>query len=213
MINGGIQGRQRFITLTKELFRKSIHLCSAVVPFFLSRFYYLTIAVLVFFLLFYTVSEFLRLKGINVPVVSAVTNAAARKRDENSFVKGPVTLCLGIILTAVVFREGESVGAACYAGIYALSFGDGLASLFGKFMGKMRIPFTQGKTAAGSLACFAAIYISCFFACRSFGTEGAFIALAAATVGMFIEVLPLKDFDNIFIPLVIGAVAAFYLHR
>ena len=213
MISGGIQGRQRFITLTKELFRKSIHLCSAAVPFFLYRFYFPTIAFLIFLLVFYSVSELLRMKGINVPVISSVTSAAARKRDENTFVKGPVTLCLGIILAAVFFREGDGVGAACYAGIYALSFGDGLASLAGKFMGKMRIPFTQGKTAAGSLACFAAIYVSCFLACRSFGTDGAFIALAAAGTGMFIEVLPLKDLDNIFIPLAIGAVAAFYLQR
>ncbi|MCM1320894.1 MAG: hypothetical protein NC041_01815 [Bacteroides sp.] len=145
-------------------------------------------------LVLYCISEVLRFSGKNIPLISAVTQAAARKRDENRFVLGPVTLVCGVILTAVVF---EPLPAA--VGIYALAFGDGLASLSGKLYGHIQIPFTKGKTVAGSLTCFAAIFISAFL---SVGSAGA--ALIIAFAGMCIELLPLKDFDNLFIPIVIA---------
>ncbi len=199
----GIESRQRFLILFKEFFRKTIHLCSAFVPVFLDNFYNLTLVLLISALFIYSVCEALRLNGINVPLVSAVTSAAARKRDENKFVKGPVTLCLGIIAAAVLFSP-----PARSAAIYALAFGDGLASLSGRIFGKIRIPLTQGKTAAGSLTCFAAIFISCFLTCLPYTQNAAFIALCTAGAGMFIEILPLKDFDNLLIPVILGSLVS-----
>ena len=90
---------------------------------------------------------------------------------------------------------------AARIGIYALSFGDGTASLVGKLIGRVTIPFSGGKTVAGSLACFVAVYISCFCVCRNV-LISFFVALSA----MIIEVLPLKDFDNVIIPFVVGGI-------
>ncbi len=194
----GIQSRQRFYILAKEFFRKSIHICSAFIPLLLHYAYPLTLSLLGTALVVYSICEILRVyKGISVPIISAVTAAAARKRDENRFVVGPVTLVLGIILSSLLFSEK----AACI-GIYALAFGDGLASLGGKLFGRVQIPFTEGKTVAGSLTCFLAIFISSFLVCHSAGT-----ALVLAASGMFIEVLPLRDADNILIPVAIGCIA------
>lgn len=207
----GIISRQKFISLLKEAFRKSIHLCSAFVPYFLFIAYKPVLAVLFAAAVLYSAAEILRLNGKEVFLVSAVTEAAARKRDENKFVLGPVTLVLGIIAASLLW---ESLPAAI--GIYALAFGDGLASLSGKLFGRIHIPFTEGKTVAGSLTCFAAIFISCFAAC-SFAQvsppshDTAFIALAAAVTGMVIEVLPLKDFDNLLIPVALGGLSQFLL--
>ena len=86
-------------------------------------------------------------------------------------------------------------------GIFALAFGDGLASLMGKLIGKITIPGAHGKTAAGSLTCFAAVFISTF--CCS---NNCFIALCVALFAMFIEILPLSDFDNLIIPPAIGMI-------
>lgn len=185
----------------KELFRKSIHLCAALVPTLLSIAYLPVIMLLVFAAFFYTVSELLRMKGINVPVVARVTEIAARERDQNKFVAGPVTLVLGI-LCATIFFEPESARI----GIYALSFGDGLASLAGKLFGHIHIPYTHGKTVVGSLACFTAVFLSSFAVCKNL--RSAFIL---ALVAMLIEVLPLADFDNLVIPISISAVAQFAL--
>ncbi|MBQ2080982.1 MAG: phosphatidate cytidylyltransferase, partial [Treponema sp.] len=107
---------------------------------------------------------------------------------------GPVTLVLGIILAALLWKE-----AAAAAGIFALAFGDGLASLSGKLLGQTKVPLTRGKTAAGSLTCFLAIFITSFLVSKNAG-----VALCLAGTGMFMELLPLKDFDNVIIPVAIG---------
>lgn len=186
--------------LLKELFRKSIHLCSALVPFLLDHFFVLTVCLLCCALVGYTISEILRLKGIEIPVVSTVTKIAARKRDEDRFVLGPVTLVIGILITAFCIQNPE----CRKIGIFALSFGDGLASLCGKFFGRIHISLTKGKTAAGSIACFTAVFISTF--CVS---GEAHISLIIAFAAMIIEILPLADMDNVLIPPAIGYLALY----
>lgn len=203
--------RKALNNIAKEVFRKSIHLCSALLPFMMTKARLQVIVFLVFILLFYCASEILRLSGRDVFIVSAITKTAARKRDENKFVLGPVTLVLGILTAIFLWNP---IPAAI--GIYALAFGDGLASLSGKLFGRVKIPFTDGKTAAGSLTCFAAIFISTFITLY-FSTEARYginitlFALEIASVGMLIEVLPLKDMDNIVIPIVLGGIAQLQL--
>lgn len=197
----GIVKRQYLNDIAKEIFRKSIHICSAFVPFFLHYLKWPVLFALAFVVCMYTIAELLRLKGMYIPVISAVTAVAARKRDENKFVLGPVTLACGILVCAILWQP-----LPASIGIYALAFGDGLASLSGKLIGKVQIPMTQGKTAAGSLTCFAAIFTSCFIACGDSS-----VALVVASIGMFIELMPLKDFDNIIIPIVLGGIAQFLL--
>lgn len=192
----GIVARQRAQNLLKELFRKTIHICSALVPLFLKFFYLPTIILLIAALILYSISELLRLKGHSVPLVSKITEIAARRRDENRFVLGPVTLVCGILLAAW-FLPLE----CAKVGIFALSFGDGLASLSGKLMGRVTIPGAHGKTVAGSLTCFLAVYISTFCC-----TQNCFLSLLIALAAMFIEMLPLSDLDNIIIPISIGGI-------
>ncbi len=192
----GIVKRQRLNAIFKELFRKSIHICSSLVPFFLALSYWPVIILLLLALIVYTVSEFLRSRNINLPIISKITEIAARKRDENRFVLGPVTLVCGILIAALLLPLD-----CARVGIFALSFGDGLASLMGKLFGKITIPGAHGKTAAGSLTCFAAVFVSTFCCCGN-----CFISLVIALCAMFIEILPLADFDNLIIPPVIGII-------
>lgn len=197
----GIVARQRLNALLKELFRKSIHICSSFVPLFLGIAYWPVIGLLVAAVILYTISEILRAKGINIPLISKVTEIAARKRDENRFVLGPVTLVCGILIAALLLPLD-----CARVGIFALAFGDGLASLIGKLVGKITIPGAHGKTAAGSLTCFFAVFISTFCCCQN-----CFVSLLIALCAMFIEVLPLSDFDNLIIPPVIGYIYYYFL--
>ena len=190
----GIIERQRLNAIIKELFRKSIHICSSFVPFFLALAYWPVIGLLVLAICVYTISEILRAKGIYLPLISKVTEIAARKRDENHFVLGPVTLSLGILCAALLLPLN-----CAKVGIFALAFGDGLASLVGKLIGKITIPGAHGKTAAGSLTCFFAVFVSTFCCCGN-----CLIALLVGVCAMVIEVLPLADFDNLIIPSAIG---------
>lgn len=197
--NTGILLRKYAIDLRKEIFRKSIHICTIFVPFALSKLYWPVIIGLSCVLFFYVIAEILRTKGIEVPVISEITAAAARKRDENRFVLGPVTLCLGVLLTALLFNP-----KAASIGIYALAAGDGLASLTGKMFGRLKIPFTGGKSVVGSLTCFFVIFLLSFVVCKN-----TFMALILGVAGMIAEMLPLKDFDNILIPVLLAAISQF----
>ena len=196
----GIEFKNQLTSLRKEFFRKTIHICTAFVPLLL----HFARAPAIFCLcaagIFYIIAESLRSNGHEIPLVSDITAAAARKRDENKFVLGPVTLVAGIIAAAVLWNE-----TAASVGIFALAFGDGLASLAGKTFGKIRVPYTHGKTVEGSLTCFAAIFSSTFFV-----TGNSELSLLVAIVGALIEVLPLKDFDNLIIPVFLGGIVTYF---
>ena len=200
-IQYGIYLRQKANSIAKEFFRKSIHICSSFVPLCLGFAYYPTLWLLVAALLGYTVCEFLRLKGISIPLVSKITEVAARKRDENRFVLGPVTLVIGIILAALILPPD-----CAKVGIFALAFGDGLASLSGKLIGRITIPGSHGKTVAGSLTCFIAVYIATFYC-----SQNCYASLLTGCAAMFLEMLPLSDFDNVLIPVTIGLFFGFVI--
>ena len=200
-VTNGILARERLNFIFKELFRKSIHICSSFVPLFLGLAYWLVIGLLIFAVTAYSVCEILRLKGYTIPLISKITEIAARKRDENRFVLGPVTLVLGILLAALALPLD-----CARIGIFALAFGDGLASLAGKLFGKVTIPGAGGKTVAGSLTCFLAVFVATFCCCQN-----CFVSLVVALCAMFIEVLPLADFDNLLIPICIGSIFKFLI--
>ncbi len=199
----GIEIKKHLLSLKKEVFRKTIHICTAFVPLFLHFYRTPVLVCLVLAGVFYSLFEILRLRGISVPVISSITVAAARARDNNKFVLGPVTLVCGVLLCAIFCREPFST-----VGIFSLAFGDGLASLAGKTFGHIEVPLTGGKTAAGSLACFIAVFISSFCV-----LENCSLSFLLALAAMLIEGLPLKDFDNICIPLATGVLAQIlYFH-
>lgn len=149
----------------------------------------------------YAGMESLRLAGLRVPLISALTCRSARIRDQGRFVLGPVTLGLGALLALLLYPS-----PAASIAIYALAFGDGFASLAGKLFGRIRPAFLRGKSVEGSLACFGAVFISAYQVSRN--TE---IAFLAALTAMTVEALPLEDYDNLAIPLTVGLVVSLRL--
>lgn len=180
-----------------EITRKSIHLVIAIVPTLLYFSRPLTIFLLAAGTLLYTILETLRRKGINIPLISRITSRAARLRDAGHFVKGPITLGLGALLSVLLFSPLEASIA-----IYILAFGDSFSSLVGKTIGRIRMPFTKGKSLEGSLTCFVAAFVPTFIMSASI-SKSLVIALGATLV----EALPTKDWDNILLPLATGVIA------
>jgi len=84
--------------------------------------------------------------------------------------------------------------------VYALAFGDGTASLIGKAVGRIRIPKTGGKSLEGSLACLIAVIVPSYLVMGNLWQS-----LAISIFATFVEALPTKDFDNIFMPTAVGA--------
>jgi hypothetical protein len=112
----------------KEVFRKTIHICGALVPLLLHIAYIPVLVALGAVLGFYCIAEALRYKGIEIPLISAVTAGAARKGDENHYVLGPVTLAsVSFLFPALlsVSRQKQEAGRnaiilIALAGIFAL---------------------------------------------------------------------------------------------
>ena len=157
--------------LLVEVFRKTIHLSSALTVVFAEHWY--------------------------TPTIAHIPRYASRARDKGRFVLGPLTLATGV-LAALLFFPMHTAKIA----IFALAFGDGLASLVGKRFGKIHLAFFKDKTVAGSVTCFAAVFLS------SFAVSGKFWkSLVLGIAGACIEMLPLKDYDNLLIPVAIGFLA------
>jgi phytol kinase len=183
--------------LRTEILRKSIHLLIAFVPGIATISLGLAVGLLAGGVLFYAACESLRIEGFTIPLVSRVTSLAARRRDGNRFVLGPVTLGIGALLSLLLYPN-----PAASIAIYALAFGDGLSSLVGKSFGSIRIPFTGGKSVEGSLTCFVAVFVAAFAV-----TGDSMRSMIVAVSAMLIEAAPTKDFDNIILPVSVGAIA------
>jgi dolichol kinase len=185
--------------LKTEVVRKSIHFLIALVPSMAAVNRQFTVLILMIGTLGYTFMEYLRFSGVKVPVISSITSIASRTRDAGRFVMGPVTLGLGALLALLLYPSPVATIA-----IYALAFGDGFASLIGKFFGRLRPAFLMGKSIEGSLACFTAVLISAYAVSGS--TR---IAIIAAFTAMVVEALPLEDYDNLALPVTVGLAVQF----
>jgi phytol kinase len=180
-----------------ELIRKSLHLSIALVPVLASVNLPATLALLATGTLFYAFAEASRLRGSPVAIVSDITLIASRAKDRGGFVLGPVTLGLGAMLALLLYPEPAATLA-----IFALAFGDGLASLAGAVLRGPAIPFLRGKTFAGSLACFLVVLLITLRV-----TQSLLDAVAVASAAAIVEAIPLGNFDNIAIPVGLGFVA------
>jgi dolichol kinase len=181
-----------------EIVRKSLHFLIALVPILASFDLPATLGVLAAGTLFYSFAEASRLRGVAVPLVSDLTLIASREHDRSGFVLGPVTLGLGAMLALILYP----LPAASLA-IYALAFGDGIASLAGTTVRGPRIPLFGGKTISGSLACFAAVFTVTLAV-----TQRPLDALVLGVAGALLEAIPAGNFDNIVLPVGVGLIAS-----
>ena len=179
-----------------EIVRKSIHMMVVFVPMMARYNLVLTFSALVAGLLLYSYSEFMRMRGVEIAFISRVTSAASRSRD-NSFIFGPVTLAIGTMMALMLYPEPAAAVA-----IYALAFGDGFSSLFGKLFGRTAIPFTGGKTYAGSSACLISVFLTTL---AISGSVRVAVIIAVSTT--LLEVFPSGDLDNMLIPVGTGLIA------
>lgn len=183
--------------LLVEVFRKTIHLCSAFTVVFAQVSYYFTIAGIIGLSVLYCISELLRMRGYQLCIIAPITRYASRERDKGRFVLGPLTLAGGV-LSALLFFPLHPAKIA----IFSLAFGDGLASLVGKRFGKIRLAVFKDKTVAGSVTCFVAVFLSALAV-----SGNCLKSFVLAACGAGIEMLPLKDYDNLLIPIAIASVA------
>jgi phytol kinase len=184
-----------------EVVRKALHLLIAFVPLLAGVDVRATMMLLAGGTLFYVFSERMRMEGCPVFLISDLTVIASREQHRGRFVLGPVTLGVGAMLSLLLYPS-----TAAAIAIYALAFGDGFASLAGKLFRSPAIPFTRNKTLAGTLACFTAVFLVTWKLTGSFS-----IASVIAVSATMLELIPVRDFDNLILPVGTGFVAAYIL--
>jgi dolichol kinase len=148
----------------------------------------------------YTISEFSRINGVNMPIISTITRRAASQSELCQFTLAPIYFAVGILLTLVLFPAPAS-----YAAVAIFTLGDSTASLVGGAFSRGGLRFNRAKSLEGSLGGF----FFAFLAGAVFVSP--WLALLGAMVGMFIEYLPLPVNDNLLIPLVTGLFLTFLI--
>jgi phytol kinase len=184
-----------------EMIRKSLHFLIALVPLLASVSLSGALFLLGFGTLFYAFAEASRRQGRPIFVVSDLTLIASREGEKGRFVLGPVTLGLGAMLSLLLYPE-----PAASLAIFALAFGDGIASLAGKVLRGPVIPFTRGKTLLGTLSCFVAVFL---VSLRVTGRPVHALLIGAAAA--VLEAIPAGNFDNLVVPLGVGLLARLLL--
>ena len=187
--------------LKTELIRKSIHMLIALVPLLASLLgASITLAILAVGVLFYSFAEYQRKQGRSVPLITRITYAAARQTDREGVILGPITLGVGAMVSLLLYPAPASIIA-----IYSLAFGDSISSIAGKLFGRNRSPYLTGKTLEGSLACFILVF---YITHRMVGAL--LPSLIVAGVATVLEAIPVKDLDNIILPMGSGFAATLF---
>ncbi len=194
VLNGKM--KRKNLPSTKDLFRELIHGAGFFIPVIAFLVGIPIVALMISCVIaVYFVSEWSRVRGKNVPVISAITRYAASQSELCEFTLAPIYFAFGILLTLLLFPAPASSAAIA---IFAL--GDSTASLVGGTLSKKPLPFNRAKTLEGTLAGF----FFAFLAGAVFVSP--MIALVGAAVAMTVEYLPLPISDNLMIPLVTGLV-------
>jgi dolichol kinase len=186
-----------------EFIRKTIHILIALVPPLAAVIGKgPTLALLAGGVLFYSYSEIQRGRGKSVRIITRITTAAARDADfAGKIILGPITLGIGAMVSLLLYPEPAAIIA-----IYSLAFGDGISSIVGKAFGRIRLPGLQGKTLEGSMACFIVVFFFSYRILRSPSAAG--VIAATATI---LEAIPVKDLDNLIMPMGSGLAACYFL--
>jgi len=199
MTDFSAENKRRFAKaeLGAELLRKCIHMLIALVPSLAALGRSNAALLLMAGILFYSCAESLRFLEFSLPLISSVTRTVSRKREQGHFALAPVTLGLGALIALIIFPPPQAAAA-----IYALAFGDSASTIAGKFLGRLRPAFLSGKSVEGSFACFTASALVAYLVFFDLKTS-----FAVGFASLLVDALPLREFDNILLPLAAGFAA------
>ncbi len=142
-------------------------------------------------ILIYSGSEVLRLKRVHIPIFHTITKICAKRGEAKDIIIAPILFMGGLLILNFFDQLVYTIGSI------ALIIGDGFAGLIGKHFGKHKVFWSDRKSWEG----FSAFAISTFFYYLIFLNP--VFALALSIVGAFLESL-LREYDNLFLPIVMG---------
>lgn len=137
----------------------------------------------------------------------ASVKAISRSGDRREILRGPLFYGLIFVILTLVYWKTSPIGIIA---LMLMCGGDGLADIIGRKVQSHQLPWSRGKTTAGSLGMFiggwllAVLVIWIYLYAGIFdGQIGDYLLSISviALVGMVVESLPIKDVDNITVTL------------
>jgi len=172
-------------------FRTGIHASALLIPFIVEATSKpIVVAALVATTVVYILSEALRLRAKNVPLITRFTLAMSREDESPHLVVAPIYLAVGVVLSLLVFPKNIA-----YASITIAAVGDPVASYVGGKLGRIHV---RKKTLEGFTAGLIASFAVALF------WVPPHLALAGSVTGMLLELLGVLD-DNLAIPIGAGS--------
>ena len=172
-------------------FRTAVHASALLIPFITEVTSESTVAVaLVATTAAYILSEALRLRAKNVPLITRFTLLMSHEDETPRLVVAPIYLAVGVVLSLLAFPKNIA-----YASITIVAVGDPVASYVGRKLGRIHVrQKTLEGLAGGLIVSFAAALL----------WVPPHLALAGSAAGMLLELLGLLD-DNLTIPIGAGS--------
>ena len=145
--------------------------------------------------------------GIGVIKDEASVKAMSRSGDRREVLRGPLFYGIIFVLMTILFWKSSPIGINA---LMLMCGGDGLADIFGRRWGSIKLPWNKGKSWAGSLGMFVGGWVLSVLVVWIFSAAGVFSQpiqtyllpiTVIALAGTLVESLPLKDVDNITVTL------------
>jgi len=157
------------------------------------------------------------LVGLGLISDPAAVASMSRSGDKRELLRGPLLYGVVFVVITLIFWKDSMVGIIA---LMVLCGGDGLADIIGKKFGKNALPWSSKKTWIGSLGMFLGGFLLALIVLWVFAAAGVFtIAWGRTLVNLvvicfaatLVESLPLKDFDNLTVPIVCAALGLLLL--
>ena len=145
--------------------------------------------------------------GIGLIRDEASVKAMSRSGDRREILRGPLYYGIIFVILTIIYWKSSPIGIIA---LMLMCGGDGLADIFGRKWGTIRIPWNKGKSLAGSVGMLLggwvfSVLIMWIFTAFNIFTPPIQTYLLPITIIAFIgtltESLPLKDIDNITVTL------------
>ncbi len=147
------------------------------------------------------------LVGLGLVKDEASVKAMSRTGDRREILRGPLFYGIVFVIMTLIYWKDSPIGMIA---LMLMCGGDGLADIAGRGIRSPKLPWSKGKSVAGSLGMLvggwvlAVFIVGVFVAARVFpGPFAAYLLPITwiALAGTLVESLPLKDVDNITVTL------------
>lgn len=148
------------------------------------------------------------LVGLGVIKDQSAVDAMSRSGDRREILRGPLFYGIVFVALTILYWKDSPIGLLA---LMLLCGGDGLADVVGKRVKSAPLPWSKRKTWIGTLAMFVGGWVTAVLVMWVFVSQGVFGGsilqyLPAITIlalaGTIVESLPVKDIDNITVPLI-----------